>query len=66
MSYRGVLNWGLMACAETVPRLGELASYIPQALDELLTGAGLDPSAPVGIAPRRDRGTGKEDMAAEA
>ena len=51
MSYRGVLNWGLMACAETVPRLRDLASYIPEALDELLAAAGLGPAVPVGVAP---------------
>ena len=57
MSYRGVLNWGLMACAETVPRLTELASYIPDALDELATAAGLAPPGPVGVAPGRPRPT---------
>ena len=30
MSYRGVLNWGLMACAETVPRLADLARLHPR------------------------------------
>ena len=29
MSYRGVLNWGLMACAETVPRVADLAPTSP-------------------------------------
>jgi WS/DGAT/MGAT family acyltransferase len=53
MSYRGVLNWGLMACAETVPRVAALASYIPEALDELLRAADLAPAAPVGVAPGR-------------
>jgi len=51
MSYRGVLNWGLMACAETVPRCSQLASYIPAALDELLAAAELEPAHPVGVAP---------------
>jgi diacylglycerol O-acyltransferase / wax synthase len=51
MSYRGVLNWGLMACAETVPGVRAMASYVPHALDELLAAAGLDPATPVGIAP---------------
>jgi diacylglycerol O-acyltransferase len=55
MSYRGVLNWGLMACAETVPRLADLARYIPDALDELATAAGVGPVAPVGVAPGRAR-----------
>jgi diacylglycerol O-acyltransferase len=53
MSYRGVLNWGLMACAETVPRLSALAAYIPDALDELLAAAKLAPGKPVGVAPSR-------------
>ena len=51
MSYRGVLNWGLMACAETVPRLADLARYIPDALDELGSAAGLGPAQPSGVAP---------------
>ncbi len=53
MSYRGVLNWGLMACAETVARLTDLARYIPDALDELATAAGVGPVVPVGVAPGR-------------
>jgi WS/DGAT/MGAT family acyltransferase len=55
MSYRGVLNWGLMACAETVPRVAELAGYIPDALDELAAAAGLGPTLPTGVAPGRTR-----------
>jgi diacylglycerol O-acyltransferase / wax synthase len=55
MSYRGVLNWGLMACAETVPRLADLAIYIPDALDELARAAGVGPTRPVGVAPGRPR-----------
>ncbi|MGH9029750.1 MAG: wax ester/triacylglycerol synthase family O-acyltransferase, partial [Acidimicrobiales bacterium] len=51
MSYRGVLNWGLIACAESVPRLTELAGYLPWALEELMSGAGLGPPRSVGIAP---------------
>jgi WS/DGAT/MGAT family acyltransferase len=51
MSYRGVLNWGLMACAETVPRLPRLAAYVPEALDELLDAAGLAPALRTGVAP---------------
>jgi WS/DGAT/MGAT family acyltransferase len=50
MSYRGVLNWGLMACAETVPGLADLAAHIPVALEELLTSAGLDPPTPIAVA----------------
>jgi hypothetical protein len=53
MSYRGVLNWGLVACAETVPRLSQLAQYIPDAIEELAAAAGLDPTHPVGVAPKR-------------
>jgi diacylglycerol O-acyltransferase / wax synthase len=53
MSYRGVLNWGLMACAETVPRLANLAEYIPEALAELAAAAEVGPVTPVGVAPGR-------------
>lgn len=55
MSYRGTLNWGLMACAETVPGVRELASYVPAALDELLTAAGLERATPTGVAPGENR-----------
>jgi hypothetical protein len=56
MSYRGVLNWGFMACRETVPRVSELAASVPKALDELLASAGLEPATPVGVAaPARRR-----------
>ncbi len=60
MSYRGVLNWGLMACRETVPGLGLLADAIPRALDELLASSGLEPATPVAVAagPRRRARTG--------
>jgi diacylglycerol O-acyltransferase / wax synthase len=51
MSYRGVLNWGLMACAETVARVGDLAGYVPDALRELALAAGVGPTHPVGVAP---------------
>ena len=51
MSYRGVLNWGLMACRETVPQVSRFSSYIPAALDELLASAGLEPATPVGVSP---------------
>lgn len=51
MSYRGVLNWGLMACRETVAGADEIAAAIPVALDELLVAAGLPRGAVVGIAP---------------
>lgn len=51
MSYRGVLNWGIMACRETVPDVADFARYIPTALDELLASAGLEPATPVGVAP---------------
>ena len=54
MSYRGVLDWGFMACRETVPALRRLADYVPAALEELLEAAGLEPAVPVGVA---DRGT---------
>ena len=55
MSYRDVLNWGLMACAETVPQVADLARYVPDALEELLAAAGLEPATPVGVAPGRTR-----------
>jgi WS/DGAT/MGAT family acyltransferase len=55
MSYRGVLNWGLMACAETVPRLADLARYIPDAIEELATAADVGPAHLVGVAPGRPR-----------
>jgi WS/DGAT/MGAT family acyltransferase len=64
MSYRGVLNWGLMACAETVPRLSDLARYIPDALDELAAAAGLGPALPIGVAPGRTRARGRHKAAA--
>jgi hypothetical protein len=53
MSYGGVLNWGLMACAETVPGVATIAASIPESLDELLAAAGLVASTPVGVAPGR-------------
>ena len=53
MSYRGVLNWGLMACRESVTGADSLAAAIPEALDELLAAAGLPAGSPVGIAPGR-------------
>jgi diacylglycerol O-acyltransferase / wax synthase len=53
MSYRGVLNWGLMACREAVPELARMARYVPDALDELLSAAALDPATPAGTAPAR-------------
>jgi WS/DGAT/MGAT family acyltransferase len=49
MSYRGVLNWGLLACTESVPGLTSIAAAIPEALDELRTAAGLGPATPAGI-----------------
>ncbi len=51
MSYRGILNWGLMACAENVPAVRAMATYIPDALDELLLAAALEPATPMGVAP---------------
>ena len=58
MSYRGVLNWGLMACAETVGGVWDIAAGVPQALDALLAAAGLEPATPKGLVPGRPhRGT---------
>jgi WS/DGAT/MGAT family acyltransferase len=51
MSYRGVLNWGLIACAESVPGVADIASGVPESLDELRSAAGLTPSTRMGIAP---------------
>jgi diacylglycerol O-acyltransferase / wax synthase len=62
MSYRGVLNWGLMCCRETVPGADLMAAAIPAALDELLLAAGLPPGTPVGVAP----GPGPARVAAPA
>ncbi len=51
MSYRGVLNWGLIACTDTVPGVAAIAAAIPESLDELRAAAGLIRSTPAGIAP---------------
>ena len=51
MSYRGVLNWGLMACAETVPDLEQMAAGISVALDDLMVAAKLGRATTVGLAP---------------
>jgi diacylglycerol O-acyltransferase / wax synthase len=64
MSYRGVLNWGLMACRETVAGAGDIADSIPDALDELLVAAGLGKGTPVGIAPSH-RASGRIQAATE-
>ena len=45
MSYRGVLNCGILACPESIPRLWNLTAAIPVALDELLHAAGEPPVA---------------------
>jgi len=44
MSYRGVLNWGFMACPEAIPRLWHLAAAVPRALDDLLAATGQAPA----------------------
>lgn len=67
MSYRGALNWGFMACRETVARVGDLAAYVPKALDELLASAGLEPATPTGIAaPARRRAKASTARAASS
>jgi len=53
MSYRGVLNWGLVVGAEAVPRVWEIADALTVGLDELLAAAGLEPAHPVGVAQHR-------------
>ena len=35
MSYMDTMNFGLVACAETVPDVGDLANYLDEALEEL-------------------------------
>lgn len=55
MSYRGVLNWGIIACPEVMPRVWDLAGAVPPALDELLGAAGLEPATPVAIEDEPDR-----------
>jgi hypothetical protein len=52
MSYRGALNWGLMACRETVPTVDALAGHLHDALAELLAACDLGEPTPVGIAAR--------------
>ena len=61
MSYRGVLYWGIIACPETVPMLWDLADAVPDALDELLAAAGLDP-ARRRSGPDADQGAGATAM----
>ena len=51
MSYRGVLNWGLMACPETVPGVWDIARALGTALDELMAVTGVGSSTPAGISP---------------
>ncbi len=54
MSYRGVLYWGFVSCARSVPGLWDLAAAVPQALEELLGDAGLATSAtgvPIDLGP---------------
>ncbi len=55
MSYRGVLNWGLMACRETVPEVGSIAQALTEALAELMAACRLGRPQRVGIAPPRGR-----------
>jgi diacylglycerol O-acyltransferase len=44
MSYQGILNWGIHASPDTIPRLWSLTAAVPLALDELLLAAGEDPA----------------------
>ena len=56
MSYRGVLNWGLMACAETVPRAGRTGALHPRRARRAARGCRASgPPYPVGVAPGRPR-----------
>ena len=43
MSYRDALWWGLASDARAVPRLWDIAAAIPEAFDDLMVAAGLDP-----------------------
>ncbi|MDP1794507.1 MAG: wax ester/triacylglycerol synthase family O-acyltransferase [Acidimicrobiales bacterium] len=36
MSYMDTMNFGLVACAETIPNVGDIARYLDEALEELL------------------------------
>jgi WS/DGAT/MGAT family acyltransferase len=36
MSYMDTMNFGLVACAETIPNVADIARYLDEALDELL------------------------------
>lgn len=51
MSYRGTLNWGLMACRETVPGVGDIADGVGEALRELMAATGVGEPTPVSIDP---------------
>jgi WS/DGAT/MGAT family acyltransferase len=44
MGYRSILNWGILACSESIPRVWNLAAAVPMALDELLAAADEPPS----------------------
>jgi diacylglycerol O-acyltransferase len=58
MSHRGVLNWGLIACTESVPGVDAIAAAIPDVLDELRHAVGLAPAVPLGIAAHGPAGPG--------
>jgi len=45
MSYRGVLYWGIVACARAVPRVSDIAAAIPATLEEMMHAAGIEPEA---------------------
>ena len=51
----GALNWGLIACRESVPDLAAIAVALDPSLDELRTAAGLCPSTPHSVAPGKAR-----------
>ena len=44
MSYMGVVGFGLVACREVAPDLDDLASYLREALDELVKACAEGPS----------------------
>lgn len=69
MSYRGVLYWGFVSCARAVPRLWDLASSVPRALEELLADAGLTPGdvkVPIHLGPGMPRTVARPKRAQRA
>jgi diacylglycerol O-acyltransferase len=56
MSYLGSVGFGLVACREVVPQLEDIATYVGEALDELMKACAsvqAAPAAPATPAPRK-------------